>query len=97
MQNSSPIRTVICTCPDDTFIGPNGDCKPKGKFMQLKQVNMIFSIREPFQDSLYASMKNNDKLKFYKYFQLPPDPPVYRIMSVQTLTNVWMEPVETHV
>ena len=31
VENSSPIRTVLCTCPDDTFIGPNGECKPKGK------------------------------------------------------------------
>ena len=30
VENSSPIRTVICICPDDSFIGPNGECKPKG-------------------------------------------------------------------
>ena len=31
VENSSPIRTVLCTCPQDTFIGPNGECKAKGR------------------------------------------------------------------
>ena len=35
VENSSPIRTVLCTCPEDTFIGPNGECKPKGEYCQL--------------------------------------------------------------
>ena len=30
VEDSSPIKTVTCTCPDDTFIGPNGECKQKG-------------------------------------------------------------------
>lgn len=30
VEPSSPIRTVICICPDDSFIGPNGECTPKG-------------------------------------------------------------------
>ncbi len=30
VQNSAPLRTVICSCPENTFVGPNGECKPKG-------------------------------------------------------------------
>ncbi len=30
VQNSLPLRTVICSCPDNTFVGPNGECKAKG-------------------------------------------------------------------
>lgn len=42
VQNSSPIRTVICTCPEDTFIGPNGDCKPQG----TKSYHLLFFKRQ---------------------------------------------------
>ena len=41
VANSSPIRTVLCTCPDDTFIGPNGECKPKGMHVTCTQSPII--------------------------------------------------------
>ena len=31
VENSSPIRTVICVCSDDSFIRPKGQCKAKGE------------------------------------------------------------------
>ena len=46
VENSSPIRTVLCTCPDDTFIGPNGECKPKGKQSSMIMIDQstLFSV-----------------------------------------------------
>jgi hypothetical protein len=37
VQNSAPLRTVICACPENTFVGPNGECKPKGIFISIQQ------------------------------------------------------------
>ena len=48
VENSSPIRTVLCTCPDDTFIGPNGECKPKG----ISLACLHYMIRQYFYDIL---------------------------------------------
>ena len=44
VENSSPIRTVICVCPDDSFIGPNGECKPKGESWYLPKKGKCFNI-----------------------------------------------------
>ena len=41
VENSSPIRTVICVCPDDSFIGPNGERKPKGECWYLPKKGKI--------------------------------------------------------
>jgi len=37
VQNSVPLRTVICSCPENTFVGPNGECKPKGITADLRK------------------------------------------------------------
>ena len=42
VEDSSPIKTVTCTCPDDTFIGPNGECKQKGSPKILRLTGGFF-------------------------------------------------------
>ena len=41
VENSLPIRTVVCSCPPDTFIAPDGSCKQKGKSI-LVLLSMYF-------------------------------------------------------
>ena len=42
VEDTLPIRTVVCSCPPDTFIGPDGSCKPKGKqFLPCLYLNRV--------------------------------------------------------
>ena len=41
VQNSAPLHTVICACPENTFVGPNGECKLKGIIIKQQKTTTM--------------------------------------------------------